>query len=266
MISGKLIGGLIGLFTSGFFGAIIGVLVGHFFDRGFGRALGFDYGADRARLQRLFFETTFTIMGHLAKADGRVTEEEISQAENLMVRLGLTPEHRREAIALFKQGCEKDFSLEPVISKFISEGGRQHNLPILLLEFLFSIAMADGVLHDSERDILARTAGYLGINGRQFEQLLSMLMAQENFQGNAGGSYQRTASSINEVESAYQALGVSSSATDGEIKKAYRKLMSQHHPDKLIAKGVPEDMVKMATEKSQSIQAAYELIKSVRGK
>lgn len=266
MIFGKIIGGIIGFSVAGIFGAFIGLLVGNYFDKGFGQSLRFDYGADRARLQRLFFETTFMIMGHLAKADGRVSEEEITQAESLMERLGLTTEHRREAIDLFKQGSKKEFHLEPVVSKFISEGGRQHNLPTLLLEFLFSIALADGVLHAEEKDILARTAGYLGINSRQFEQLLAMLMAQQNFQGDAqGGGFQRGATA-SELDNAYQALGVSSGASDSDVKKAYRKLMSQHHPDKLIAQGVPDDMVKLATEKSQTIQAAYELIKSARGK
>lgn len=262
MIAGKIIGGLLGWSSSGLFGAIIGLMVGHFFDKGVGRAMGFDYGADRARLQRLFFETTFSIMGHLAKSDGRVSEQEVSQAELLMERLGLTAEHRSEAIALFKQGANSDFQLEPVVSNFISEGGRQHNLPVLLLEFLFSIALADGVLHPAEQKILSRTAGYLGINARQFEQLMAMLMAQQNFQGQQS----HRAPDINEVDNAYQALGVSSSDSDRDIKRAYRKLMSQHHPDKLIAQGVPEDMVKMATEKTQKIQGAYDVIKASRGK
>ena len=73
MIFGKLIGGLIGLSAAGFFGAIIGLFAGHFFDKGIAQAMGFDYGADRAKLQRLFFETTFKIMGHLAKVDGRIS-------------------------------------------------------------------------------------------------------------------------------------------------------------------------------------------------
>ncbi len=265
VIFGKILGGILGFFSGGFIGAIIGIAVGHFFDRGVSRAMGFDYGAERERLQRLFFETTFSIMGHIAKADGRISEQEIEQAETLMARLGLTAEHRQEAISLFKQGAESSFQLEPVVSRFISEGGRQQNLPFLLLEFLFTIALADGELHQSERDILMRTGSYLGIGSRQFEQLLAMLMAQEHFRSD---HYQQSAQapSQNELEQAYQALGVSSTDSDREIKRSYRKLMSQHHPDKLIAQGVPEDMLKMATEKSQEIQAAYDLIQKHRKK
>jgi DnaJ like chaperone protein len=263
VIFGKLIGGLLGFFTGGVFGAVVGLAVGHFFDRGFGRALGFDYGADRARLQRLFFETSFSLMGHLAKADGRISEQEVSQAEALMERLGLNTDKRKEAIELFKLGAAANFQLEPVIAQFIDEGGRQHNLPILLLEFLFSIALADDELHPAEIEILSRIATYLGINKRQFEQLMAMLTAQQNFHGGKYRQHQQ-GPGVNELDLAYKALGVSEQDSDRDIKRAYRKLMSQHHPDKLMSQGVPEDMLKMATEKTQEIQAAYDMIKTVR--
>ena len=66
------------------------------------------------------------------------------------------------------------------------------------------------------------------------------------------------------LKDAYRLLGVSDGASDAELKKAYRRLMSQHHPDKLVAKGLPEQMVKDATEKTQQIKAAYELIRKSR--
>jgi len=266
VILGKIIGALIGFFAAGPFGAIVGIFAGHFFDRGIGQAMGFDYGADRQRLQQLFFETTFTVMGHLAKADGRVSEAEVQQAEALMTRLGLSPENRVQAIEFFKQGAGPDFQLQPSIANFISEGGRQQNLPVMLIEFLFTIALADGELHPAEQDILTRTASYLGINARQFEQLLSMLTAQQRFSGAGadGGTRGRPVPGPGDVEQAYRALGVNSGDSDKDIKKAYRRLMSQHHPDKLIAQGVPEDMMKIATEKAQNIQAAYDLVKAAR--
>ena len=264
MIFGKLIGGLLGFFSAGIIGAIIGVAIGHFFDKGFGQAMGFDYTADREQLQQLFFETTFSIMGHIAKADGRISEQEISQAETLMARLGLTAEHRQQAIVLFKRGSQSDFQLHATLEKFIQEGGKRNNLPVLLLEFLFSIAFADGQLHSAEKDILSSVATALGINARHFERLLSMLTAQQQFKGQYQQYDFQRAAPQDKLENAYKALGVSSDASDSEVKKAYRKLMSQHHPDKLIAQGVPEDMISMATEKSQEIQAAYDLIKNAR--
>jgi DnaJ like chaperone protein len=102
----------------------------------------------------------------------------------------------------------------------------------------------------------------MGINARQCEQLLAMLTAQQGFAG--GGSQGRPPPRLDEIEQAYRALGVNSDDSDKDIKKAYRRLMSQHHPDKLIGQGVPVDMMKIATEKAQTIQVAFDLIKTVR--
>jgi len=119
------------------------------------------------------------------------------------------------------------------------------------------MAYADGELHAAEERILRECARQIGINDQQFEQLLHMASGQQHFHGGA--------SSQASIDDAYEALGISKDATDKEVKRAYRKLMSQNHPDKLIAQGVPEDMIQLATQKSQDIQNAYELIKKSRG-
>ncbi|MGK0442964.1 MAG: DnaJ like chaperone protein, partial [Pseudohongiellaceae bacterium] len=181
MIAGKIVGAVLGLVVAGPFGALLGLVAGHFFDNGLGQAMGFDYQGQRVKLQRTFFETVFKVMGHLAKADGRISEEEVAQAEQLMTRLGLTPEHREEAIELFKAGAQDEFNLQQTIAEFIEQGGRSQNLPAMLLEFLFSIAMADGELHPAEKEVLSQVASYMGIGSRQFEQLLAMLTAQQKF-------------------------------------------------------------------------------------
>ena len=105
-----------------------------------------------------------------------------------------------------------------------------------------------------------RIASGLGLGAVQLEQLLRMAQAQTGFhhQGSA------TAARGTSLEQAYKALGVDSSASDKEVKRAYRRRMSEHHPDKLIAKGVPQEMIKLATARTQEIQAAYEVIKGVR--
>ena len=89
-----------------------------------------------------------------------------------------------------------------------------------------------------------------------------MIMARSQF--NAGGSSGGYANSSNQLEAAYKALGVTAKNTDAEIKKVYRKLVSENHPDKLIGQGMPDDMIKLATERTQEIQKAYELIQQSR--
>jgi DnaJ like chaperone protein len=258
----KIIGAILGFLVGGPLLALLGFVVGSFFDRGLGQAMRFNYGADRERIQGIFFDTVFRVMGHIAKADGRVCESEIAQAEAIMTQLGFTGARRQDAIDRFKQGSESDFQLEPQVSDFMAVAKSQPLLRQMLLEALLTMALADGEMADAERDIVTRVAGYMGVPAREFQRLLDMVMAQRQF--HSSGSYSQGATSESELNKAYQAIGVEASATDAELKRAYRKLMSQHHPDKLIAKGVPEDMLKLATEKAQEIQAAYDLIKKKR--
>jgi DnaJ like chaperone protein len=276
MFYGKVIGGILGFAAFGVFGALIGIGVGHYFDKALAANFQMPSPEQQALLREQFFQTVFTLMGHLAKADGRVSEQEIAATQALMQRMGLTAEHRQQAIQLFKQGSAAEFELSAALAQFVASAGRYPQLNITLLEYLTVVAIADGELHDAERSILFAVAEALGIGRWQFEKLLGMLLAQEQFreqqfrdQDQFGqqdySQQQRTLPRASEVALAYQALGVGKEATDAEVKKAYRKLMSQHHPDKLIAQGVPDDMLKIATEKTQEIQSAYEVITKSRG-
>ncbi len=264
MIVGKVCGAIFGfLLTRNWLGVLLGIIVGHYFDKGLS-GLKKQSAANTALplAQHPFFAAVFTIAGHLAKADGRISEEEIAGAEKLIAEFGLSGAKRDEAIALFKRGAMSDFQLEPQISIFFQHATVQPELRGVLLEYLVTFALADGVIHPAEAEILQRVAQYLGFNRAQFLQFLDMLQAQQSFHRRDYGADKR--SSRDALADAYRALGVASDASDAEVKKAYRKLMSQHHPDKLIAQGVPPDMIKLATEKTQEIQAAYEQIQKAR--
>ena len=244
------------LLTHKLFGALFGAVLGYFlFDKN--RRPGIS-GEQLAQAQELFFKTVFNLLGHIAKADGHISEMEIKLTEAYMDKMGLTPEHKREAIRLFKEGASADFSVQNTLLAYRQLGARSPNLSQMLLVYLINLAMVDGGLDAKERELLQQVAEGVGFSRIAFEQLLRMVGAQNSFAQNQPHA-------ANELALAYEALGVSADANDADIKKAYRKLMSQYHPDKLMGQGLPEDMIKAATERSQEIQAAYDLIKKSRG-
>jgi DnaJ like chaperone protein len=261
MFYGKLVAGLIGLMVAGVLGLLIGLALGHAFDRGLAGVLRFGSPEHVARVRAAFFQTCFQLLGYLAKADGRVSETEVAHTEQLFRQMGLTADQRSQAIRYFKAGSAPDFDPEPVIASFIEISHGQRQLRQTLLLFLVSMALADHQLEASERAVLERLASLLGYSAAQLDQLLRMVQAQDHFHtGTQGGP-----AADGSLEDAYAALGVSPDVDDRQLKRAYRKLMSEHHPDKLIARGVPEDMLKVATERAQEIQAAYEMIRRSRG-
>lgn len=267
-IFGKIVGGLIGL-TLGPLGALLGVFIGHQFDKGVSEQIrargGFGFANPEA-VRRVFFETTFSAMGHMAKADGRVSEEEIRLARSIMYRMQLSPEQTREAMRLFNQGKDEDFPLENTLERFRAQAGGQHDLFRTFLLIQIQAALASGAIDNTERDLLWRMCQVLGISRVEMAQLEAMVRAQTIFGGGAGGqSGARQATPGNSLPQAYKILGVEAAATDPEVKKAYRRLMSQHHPDKLLARGLPESMRGEAEERTREIRAAYDAVREARG-
>lgn len=263
----RLFGALIGLVLLGVivlgsigFGVFIlvaGLLLALFAGRGRGPWRMVMRDASGAR--QTFFETAFTLMGTVAKSDGRISEQEIALTEQLMSRMGLSPEQRKEAITFFKRGADPAFDVEAQLRDFSVHCGMHANLRQMLMVFLFSTAAADGGVSGEEHALLKRVALRIGFNEAQFEQMLRMFAAQDHFAARGGPARPDA------LAEAYAALGQSASASDRELKQAYRRLMSQYHPDKLIAEGVPEEMIRLATERTQEIQAAWELVRKARG-
>jgi len=262
---GKLLGGAFGFMLAGPLGALIGAAFGHNFDKGMKSGPGggrFEPGAQE-RVQTAFFTAVFSVMGHLAKADGRVSEDEIRLAREVMARMNLNEDMRRAAIELFNQGKAADFPLDEVVGQFRAECRRRRHLMQMFLEILLHAAYADGTLHAQERRILEHIRERLGFSAAEFSHLEALVRNARHF---AGGSYgeREPVSPQQALREAYEVLGVPAGAGDAEIKKAYRRLMNQHHPDKLVSKGLPEEMIKLATEKTQEIKQAYETIKASR--
>lgn len=253
----KLIGIIAGYIFFGFFGALLGLFLGTSIDRMRAYGSGGMNPLQNALRQAVFLETLFISMGKLAKADGHVSQDEIDHVEQFMQKLNMTAEHRLQAIAWFKRGADPSFDIESSCKKFMDVCGHTKNLKQVLLVYLIVMALADGHFHPAEEALLTEIAARLGYSQTAFRQLLDMVLNQSHF----GGGQANAATAL---EDAYKALGVSKDSTDAEIKRAYRKLMSQYHPDKLMGQGVPEDMIAMATEQAKEIQLAHDLIKKSR--
>ena len=253
----KLIGIIAGYLLLGFWGGLLGYFVGSVADRIRIYGTGGMNPLQNVLRQAVFLETVFISMGKLAKADGHVSQDEIEHVELFMQKLGMTAEHRLQAIAWFKQGADADFDIKPTYKRFMSVCGHTKNLKQVLLVYLIVMALADGHFHPAEEALLAEIAGNLGFDHAAFKQMMDMVLNQSHF---GGGQ----ANPVQALEDAYKALGVTKDNTDAEIKRAYRKLISQYHPDKLMGQGLPEDMIAMATEQAKEIQLAYDLIKKTR--
>ena len=253
---GKVIGGAFGYMVGGPLGAILGAALGHNFDQG---VEGIDTGragnwGRQQRIQTAFFTATFSVMGHICKADGRVSHDEIRTARQVMAHMELGPEQVKAAIALFNEGKRPGFPLDAILHQLRREIGHRLNLKRMFIEIQCIAAGADGIIHPQERKLLIYVSEILGISRYELESLLT----------SASGGFQRPEARTS-LDEAYETLGIKSSARDQEVKKAYRRLMNRHHPDKLVSKGLPEEMVKLATERTTEISKAYERIKEQRG-
>ena len=288
MVWGKLLGGTFGFLVGGPLGAVLGAALGHTFDRGVQLQLGHDGAAaeaplspgDAERVRMSFFTATFSVLGHVAKADGRVDPAEIRLAEAVMARMSLDPELRRAAIALFGEGKREGFALEPLVVQFREECARRTSLYRVFLEIQMQGALADGVMAPAEERVLREVGLLLGFGDAAFAQIELLVRlgmglgaradagtgtgpgAAGRGRGRAGGAPPEPAAMT--LADAYALLGVGRGDDEATVKRAYRRLMSQHHPDKLVAKGLPEEMIRVATDKTRKIREAWDMIRESR--
>lgn len=254
-IWGKVFGFAIGFMFGRIFGAILGLWLGHLYDKKRAELSGIiGKGSNR---QTLFFNTTFAVMGHVAKASGHVTETDIRIASALMDQLQLSGQARRDAQSAFNQGKASDFDLNACLKSFRLLSMGRKDLVQMFLEIQIQTALSDGELDAKEHAILLLVAKELGYSRLQLDELLKRWQAEFNF--HRSGGQQQTS-----IADAYSVLGLTEADSDQQVKRAYRKLMNEHHPDKLVAKGLPPEMMELAKKKAQDIQAAYDRVKQDR--
>ncbi|HUO18514.1 MAG TPA: co-chaperone DjlA [Steroidobacteraceae bacterium] len=263
---GKLTGGLIGL-AFGPIGLAVGVLLGHQFDQAQeddGEAGGAP--ADVAQISERFFRATFHVMGYLAKADGRVSEQEIAAARAVMTDLRLDAAQVRHAIALFTAGKHSDFDLDAELAALRSACRGRPDILRIFLEIQVRAALAGNNLEGPVRPLMQRIAAAIRVSGLELAQIEAVLRIQRRgFGGERPGQGGAAAAGAASIEAAYRVLEIETGASDAEVVKAYRRQLSRHHPDKLKANGLPESMVGHAKQRTQQIIEAYELIRVRRG-
>lgn len=259
---GKLLGFFLGFLIAGPVGALFGIFIGNFFDRGLAQHFStpyWDYLHEKnPKIRADFIETTYAILGYIAKSDGRVSEREISAIQMLMHQMKLNKKEEINAKKYFSQGKQKNFDLTGTLKKLNDLIESNPNLKRLFIQIQYEIATVDGLTSTKIKsfNVILR---HLNI-----APLYDKSNFNQNYQ-NYNYKAQQNHQTYSTIANAYDILRVSPEASQAEVKRAYRRLISQHHPDKLIARGLPEQTIKQANEKTQQIRKAYEQICMSKG-
>ncbi len=270
---GPLVGVIIGYFLAG--GGVVGVVgsalggwLGHQFDaivQLSSSVYQFAHPKKKgpeSKIQTAFFRATFIALGRIAKCDGAVCDAEIQWTTAVMNRMGLSQEKKREAIELFDLG-KSSADISEHLEELRLACGRRSTLMQIFMEILVQGALADGKMDQKEWATLTHIAQSVRFRVTFLEKVVRSAQAYQEFRS---ADLSQPMSEQDEVARAYEILALNPDASNQELKKAYRRLISQHHPDKLIAKGMPAEMLDMAKEKTQAIRSAYEVIVKTRKK
>lgn len=263
-VFGKIIGFLIGLvLLHSFAFALIGMAIGHAFDVGALRL--FSRGGDPYG----FVEPLFALLGAVAKTDGRVSEAEIRVAERLMLRLNLDVLWRRRAIDGFNRGKAPGYDAAQAIGQLRSWCATRRKYVMPLIDMVAETALAEGPPSDEKLGLMRRLAWALRVSELQLMALLAMKGFAWNAAGASGrahsqdGGGRRVPPRPPSGPDPYAVLGVARDADERTVKRAYRKLISEYHPDRLA--DAPEELRRRAEQRASEINGAWERIQSERG-
>lgn len=245
---GKIVGGTIGFALGGPLGAIFGTAFGHAFDTG----TELDAPRDGQRLSRVeqnqltFFVAAFSMLAKLAQSDGRVTPEEIDSIETFMEKdLRLNVESRQVAVNIFRTALNAPGTFDDFARQFYEEFHDQPQMLEVMIEVLLRVAVSDGSMTVKEEELI--------------------LVAVNTFRFSSVRYNQLKAKHVKTADKAYAALGCSPDDDDDQVKRCYRQRVQEYHPDKIAAKGLPDEFTRFAQDKFREIQEAWEEVKAERG-
>jgi DnaJ like chaperone protein len=263
--TGTLIGAVLGMWiTHNLLGAIVGGALGFMFDA------SRQQQRQRTPAQGGYIAPLFALIGAVAKADGRVSEAEIAITERLMARMGLDQDDRRTAIDAFNEGKQPEFNATAVIDELRHWVGHRRDHAFPVIDVVIETVLAEGHPSPEKMALLRQLAFALRVSDME----LMALMAMKGYAWNAGAGSRAYGGRANgggyvppllntPGPDRYAIVGILRDADDRAIKRAYRKLISEHHPDRLG--DLPEDMRRRAEARASEINAAYERIKAERG-
>ncbi len=261
MYWGKIIGALAGLATAKPVFVLLGLALGHQFDRGFAARFRpfHDQPAGAAAYGEAWLSALFQTMGHLAKIDGRVSEDEIRAARSVMHRLGLGPTGVQQAITWFNAGKRAQFAPGPTVAAMRRDGSDRPDSRTLFLRLLLEVSFAKQSVGREERAAIWTICGELRIGRVELAQLEAIVRAQKGFRRSPAGDADSA-----RVKAAYRALGVEQTASNEQIKTAYRRLMNKNHPDKIASSNPDDAELAEAERRTREVRSAYDLLKSRR--
>jgi len=247
-IMGKIVGGTIGFAIGGPLGAIAGAAFGHAYDAGTENLVE----ENRARLttgetaQVTFFVGAFSMLAKIAKADGDVTRAEIDSIEKFMLYdLHLDPQSRQYAMNVFHAATHSPGTFQDFAGQYYRQFHNQTQFLDIMIDILLRVSVADGTLTRTEEALILDAVRIFRFSPQQYEKMKSKYVL--------------------DVNPYYSVLGCDPGDSNEEIKKQYRKRVSEFHPDKIASKGLPEEFTQFAEDKFREIQEAYEKIKAERG-
>jgi len=270
-MTGKLVGAIIGLLLlRSPWGLLLGMIIGHFYDQGVAakrRPRPASTG-EAIEIGLKFFKATFEVMGHVAKSDGRVSEQEIAAARQVMGELRLNGAQIHAAIGHFTRGKEAGFDLDATVTDLSEVCARRPDLLRVFLEVQVRAALEGVDMQGPARTVIQKVAELLDVSRLELahmEAVLRIRREQARARARNGESQGGQAAPKGmQLAAAYEILEVDAKAPDDEVSKAYRRQLSKHHPDKLKANGLPESMLEHAKQRTQQIIEAYDVIKAAR--